>query len=306
MFTSLSRAEALFRNSGPFFHLHTEPFENELLIRDASDYIVINNLLAVASTLIGCSILAFAIMSNHIHLILEGGLDDCMAFFEEFKARLINYRSRHGGSGSVRKMNPGYTVISSLKQLRDEIAYVIRNPFVIREDVNPLAYRWCSGYLYFNPMVDTTGIPLADLPVKRKRAIIYSRKDIPVKESLLVNGDLINPCSFVDYNRAMDFFDNARQFVLWIFKNVEGQVEVSRRLGEIPQLNDEEILSLSFKLCRTLFSTNSMKGLSFTQKKQLALKLKSEYSASNGQIARCVNMSLSDVNAMFPLSAKLQ
>lgn len=306
MFNTLSRAETLFRNSGPFFHLHTEPIENDLLVQKDSDYIVINNLLAMSSMLTGSKILAFAIMSNHIHLILEGRLEGCMFFFEDFKIRFMNYRSRHGGSSSIKNMKPGFTAINNLKQLRDEIAYVIRNPFVIREDVNPLAYRWCSGFLYFNPMLDTGGTPLADLPVKQRREILFSRKDVQVNGSLLVNGTLINPCSFVDYHRAMDFFDNARQFVMWVFKNIEGQVEVSRRLGEIPRLNDEEILSLSFKLCRTLFSTNSMKDLSFTQKKQLALKLKNEYSASNGQIARCVNMSLSDVNTMFPLAAKPQ
>ena len=89
-----------------------------------------------------------------------------------------------------------------------------------------------------------------------------------------------------------------------VFKNVEGQVETAIRLGELPLLNDEELLSLTFKLCRSLFRTQTPKELSLENKKQLALKLKNEYGASNGQVSRCSNLPLPVVNAMFPLAAK--
>lgn len=308
MFTSPSMAEAKFQNSGPFFHVHTEPIESDLLIRNESDAVTLNNLLAVATLLSGSRLLAFALMSNHIHLIIEGGPDVCEACFEGFKTQLLNHRSRHGGSSAIKKMKAGYTSINSLRQLRDEIAYVIRNPFVVSEDVNPLAYRWCSGYLYFNPLLNTRGVQLADLPVRTRRAILHSRNLPPdnaaILTGLIANGSEVNPCSFVDYLRAMEYFDDARNFVMCVFRNIEGQVETARRLGEQPRLNDTEALSLTLKLCRGLFAVNSLRDLTFSQRQQLALKLKNEYSSSNGQIARCTRLSLSDVNMMFPLAAK--
>lgn len=121
---------------------------------------------------------------------------------------------------------------------------------------------------------------------------------------LLIKEGVANPASFVDYERTMEFFGSARKFIMQVFKNVEGQVETALRLGELPLLNDEELLSLTFKLCRSLFRTQTPKELSLENKKRLALKLKNEYGASNGQVARCSNLAPAIVNEMFPLAAK--
>lgn len=300
----ITKAEKLFLEAGPFFHLATKPLEDALLINDESDYIVINNIIAIVAFMFDCKILAFAIMSNHLHFILEGSREECLAFFQEIKARLMRYYRRHGRGDIIKKIETDPIPILNLKQLRDEIVYVVRNPFVIRTDVNPLAYRWCSGRLYFNPFLDTTGKSAAKLSVREKRHLCSSKTDLKLDERLLVQDGVANPASFVDYKRAMDFFDNARQFMMWMFKNVEGQVEASRRHGERPNLNDDEMISITFKLCRGEYAANSPREMAMEDKKQLALKLKNEYSASNGQIARCVNLPLHIVNSMFPLSAK--
>jgi len=305
MLYTISRAEKLFRDAGTFFHLATKPLEDALLINDDNDYIVVNNIIAIVAFMFDCKILAFAIMSNHLHFILEGSREECLAFFNELKARLLRYYRRHGRGDIIKKIETEPIPILNLKQLRDEIVYVVRNPFVIRTDVNPLAYRWCSGQLYFNPFLDTSGKSASTLSVREKRIFTSSRIDVALDKRILIKNGIANPASFVDYKRAMDFFDNARQFMMWMFKNVEGQVEASRRHGERPNLNDEEILSIMFKLCRSEFAVNSPKELSIDDKKQLALRLKNDYYASNGQIARCVNMPLNIVNSMFPLVAKL-
>jgi len=300
----ITRAESIFSSGGPFFHLYTEPVEDDLLIQSVQDYIVFNNLIAVASFECGARILAFAIMSNHLHIVLENDLECNMLFFSVLKRRLRRYYSRHGRGGAIRKMNSGYTRIDNLKQLRDVIIYVIRNPFVIREDVNPLSYRWCSGYLYFNSFLDTGGRPASELSIRERYRVTFSKTGVHLSPRMLVRDAVVNPVSFVDYRRVMSFFDNARQFLFWVFKNVEGQVETARRLGEMPFLNDEELLSLTFKLCRSVFGVKSPRDLQPEKRRQLALKLKNESGASNGQVARCTNLPLKEVNALFPLSAK--
>ncbi len=304
MYKPISKAEAFFNDAGPFFHLTTEPIEDDLLVSDEADCIFINNIIAIASFQTECRLLAFAIMSNHLHFILEGAKVDCMLFFEHIKSKTIPYFTKHGRGNVARRLEPKYIDINNLKQLRDEIVYVIRNPFVIRVDVNPLAYRWCSGFLYFNPFLDKGGVSAALLPVRAKREFSRSRNPEGLDARILVRNGVANPASFVDYERTMSFFDNVRQFLMWMFKNVEGQVETARRLGEMPHLNDDEVLSLSFKLCRSMFAVNTPRELALDKRKKLALKLKNEYSASNGQIARCVNLPLDEVNTLFPLSAK--
>lgn len=304
MYMPFSDAEKRFNETGTFYHLSTEPIEDDVVFATEKDLAMVNNLIALAIGTSNCILLAMAIMSNHLHFILEGSKVDCLAFFEDLRNRLQRVFVRYGKGGIISRMNPGLVDIMNLKQLRDEIAYVIRNPFVIRTDVNPFAFEWCSGYLYFNPLLDCGGVPANELKGRALREFTHTRIEEPLPKEILVNDGVANPSSFIDYKRAELFFDNARQFVMWVLKNVEGQVETASRHGELPHINDDEMFALSRTLCRSMFKVNSPKDLSEEDKKRLALKLKSEYGASNGQAARCSNLQLSVVNQMFPLSAR--
>ena len=302
MFKPLSPAEIAFAEAGPFYHVCTAPIKDDVLFRTCDDYCLINNIIAIAVFPSYVIILAYAIMDNHLHFILEGKKSDCAVFYEAVHKMLMNYYTRHGRGSSFAKMKPEYIDITSLNQLLSEIAYVIRNPFVVRTDVNVLAYPWTSAYLYFNPMVDTGGESAAKLTGRRLRAFTHSRTLTEVDERIRVQDGKANPASFVDYKRVEAFFGSARDFQMQVFKNVEAQVETSKRLGEKPRLNDQEMISVTFKLCRALFSVNQMKDLSEEQKKRLAKTLKDEFGGSNKQIARCTNLTLQAVNAMFPLA----
>ena len=307
MFSILSPCEELFNSSGPFFHLYTKGIEDEVVFKSEKDYVMVNNMIALAISQSNCRILAMAIMSNHLHFVLEGGLEACLSFFEFVIVQLRRYFIRHGNGKAIEKMRPNVQAIDSLLQLRNEIAYVVRNPYVASKNVNPLAYRWCSGFLYFNPMLDTSGSDLSGMSMRSFYIFSGSRlMEKPAPGAVFVKDGVANPASFVDYKRAMAIFEDARQFLGFVFKNIEGQIEASRRLGEMPKLNDMEMLSLSFKLCRTMFKVTSPKDLPDDKKKNLALKLKNDFCASNKQIARCANLSLSEVNEMFPLSAPSQ
>ena len=303
MYGTFTDAERRFNEARTMYHLSTEPIEDEVVFATDDDYITINNLIALTISCSNCVLLAMAIMSNHLHFILEGSREECLLFFEDLKSRLQKVYARRGRGGIVIRMKPGLVFINDLKQLRDEIAYVIRNPFVARFDVNPFTYRWCSGFLYFNPMLKNDGIPAAMLKGRALREFIHTREEITIPDTIMVKDGVALQNSFIDYKGVESFFDNARQFVMWVLKNVEGQVETAARHGELPHLNDDEMLRLSLSICKNTFKVERPKLLSEEDKKRLALKLKNDYSASNGQIARCANLSLQTVNSLFPLSA---
>ena len=110
--------------------------------------------------------------------------------------------------------------------------------------------------------------------------------------------------SFVDYERAMSFYDDARQFIMLTLKNVEAQVEVALRYNEKVTLNDQELFSVTMKMIREQFGYEKLSELNRQQKSILAVALKNRYQISNSQIARACRLSLNDVNALFPLAAK--
>ena len=201
-------------------------------------------------------------------------------------------------------MTCGTTRITSLKQFRDEVSYVIRNPFVVRDDINLFTYRWCSGFLYFNPFLNAvSGKPGRELSYRERRKICKtSDGDIP--EGLMVENGLILPQSFVNYRLVENLFGNARQFLFWVIRNVEAQIEVAKSYGESLSLSDDELFKISRDICRKRFASHSPSEMTEPQKKEFAMILRKEYSASNGQIARLAGIDIGIVNQLYPLTSK--
>ena len=297
--------ERLFQESGPFFHVHTEPLKTEVIFMTDAERAVAMVYIAIAAMLAGVEVLAFALMSNHFHFILRGQEGQCKSFYARFSKMLDLYFSRHGRPGVLDPISqPAPTPITTLKQLRDEIAYVIRNPFVVRRDVNPFAYPWCSGFLYFNPILSMLKQQSASaLTLRQKRALTHSR-DLPIPPGLTLVDGHVFPGSFVNYRLVESIFTDCRQFMFWVFKNVEALVETALRLSEKPSLPDDDILAVSLQLCKKEFGVKGPSYLTESQKHDLAKKLKYDYYASNGQVARFTGLPPRNVDALFPLAAK--
>ena len=315
-------SERLFRDSGPFFHLHTKPLETGVIFKNDVERAIALVYMAIAAALSGVEVLAYALMSNHFHFILRGEELACREFYGRFSGKLSRYFSRHGRPGVLKTVElPDPTPITTLKQLRDEVAYVIRNPFVVRTDVHAFAYPWCSGFLYFNPLLTLIPQrPAETLTLREKRALTCSR-DLPLPKGLTVvtvpgrfrdavpttppflADGMVFPGSFVNYRLVESLFPDCRQVQFWVFKNVEAHVETALRLGESLSLTDDEILTVSLRICKQQFGQNGPSKLTEGQKHGLAKRLKYDYHASNGQLARFTGLPLATVNALFPLSA---
>lgn len=296
--------ERVFREEGPFFHLHTEPLKTNMVFMNDEERAVALVYVAVAAMIAGVEVLAYALMSNHFHFILRGQERKCKDFFDRFSKMLALYFSRHGRPHVLDRVGkPEPTPITTLKQFRDEIAYVIRNPFVVRKDINLFAYPWCSGFLYFNPMLSTFDQRSAEaLTLRERRAFTHSRNMVLPKGLTLVGGQVF-PGSFVNYRLVESLFTDCRQYLFWVFKNVESQVETALRFGERPSLTDDEIISITFRLCKEVFGVKGPFSLTDQQKHSLAIRLKNDYYASNGQIARATGLQPRTVDELFPLAA---
>ena len=298
--------EQLFRDSGPFYHLSTKPLEQGVIFECEEERRVAINMIAILAKETNVEILAFAIMSNHFHFIIKGELVDVLEFFRRLKKRLSNFFARRGRSGvmDLVDVDPQTPAIANLTQFRNEIAYVIRNPYVARTDVNPFTYPWCSGYLYFNPFLDSLcSKGIDELSYKEKRDITRATNPV-VDPTFRVRDGMIAPESFVNYKLVERLFTSTQKFVWWVIKNVEAQVEVAARLDERPKLNDDELFKTAQQLARTAFSYDSMKELPIQQRKELGVILKNKWGASNGQVARIAQLDPRTVDAMFPLTAK--
>ena len=301
---SWKQQEYLFADMKPFIHLYTSPLETALLMENDEDRTAVLNIIALTSAKIEVGVLAYALMSNHIHLLLKCDERQGQCFYDALYKRLARYLTAKGKAGSVRNMTCGITPITTLRQFRDELAYIIRNPFVVREDINLLSYRWCSGYLYFNNLLPkAAGTHPSKIHYRARRKITHSSAE-EIPETFRIEGNLILPESFVDYSLVEALFGTARQFLYCTLKNVEAQVQVAQGYGERPMLSDDELFVLSRDMCESMYRTRQPKDLSVVQKKEFAARLRQQYHASNGQLARLTTLDQFLVNELYPLTAK--
>lgn len=302
---TLPTCEKLFMEAEAFFHVCTKPIETEVYFRSEEEMDMALNAIGIAVFASGCRLLAFSVMSNHFHFIIEGRREVCVLFFQVFRMHLAKFIPDDRIRRLLRILEAQYISIDHLRQLRDEIAYVVRNPFSARNNVNMFAYKWCSGYLYFNQMLPLfqKGTSASEMTVDRRRAFLKSRSP-EVDSRLMVLDGAALPSSFVDYKRAESFFENAREYQHCLLKNVESQVNIAKRLGETVALDDHEMWDVVFRLCRNTFKAGSPKELTQEDRITVARTMKYDYSASNAQIARCLGMMRSAVDQIFPLSAR--
>lgn len=285
------------------YHLYSSPIEDAIFFYDDQERRLALNFLAIAVYQSNSILLAYALMTNHFHFIIQGDAIVVRTFWECYSRMLKNYFSHHGRAGILKGIQAGYTPINDIRQLRTEIAYVIRNPFVARKDVHVFACPWSSGYLYFNPLLPEDGDPATKLNARERRAFLCSRQVVELDSRIHVKDGCAQAWSFVDYKQAEGYYDNARQFVHSVLKNVEGQMETARKYGEKACLSDDELTPVVFTLCREKFHADSPAKMDLFDRKQLGLILHNEYDASNKQTARLARLTLAQVNEMFPLSA---
>lgn len=285
------------------YHVCTLPLESDVLFLTEEDFAAALVFIAIAAWRSGIRVLAYAIMSNHIHVIVAG--DNPLEFFNVLKDKLLRYLSKQGRASILSGWDCGNPIpIQSDYQARTEIAYVIRNPYVVRKDVNPLSYYWCSGFLYFNQFLKYLPGEAADgFSLRRRRDLSHSREgNLPPGLSFADN--VVNPASFVDIQAVEMLFGNARAYTVAVFRSVEQQIETAERLCEKPVIPDEEAIQIAFRMAKEEFGKVKYNELSTDQRIALAKRLKYECHSSNGQIARVIKLSQWKVDAVFPIAAK--
>ena len=294
--------EATFAKGCPWWHLYTPGIDTSLLFADAEDFRYAINLMARCHKEIGTVIIvAFEIMSNHIHLVVSGNEVDIRRFFDLFRRRLKWYLTSKGRKESIRRFTMSLKPIKDLRTLRNTIVYVNRNGYVADPDRTPYSDPWGTGRFYFGDY--PIGRPLDDFSYREARKLLRSRGGELAGDYLVINGH-ISPVSFcaIEFGKAM--FRNAHHYFSMISKNVGAYGELANELDDGEFLTDPELFTQVSKLLIHNYGTNSLRDLTKPQKLDLARRLRQDYHSSNGQIRRILGLTQYDVDSLFPLSAK--
>jgi len=293
--------EEAFRQGGPFWHICTDGNYQKTVFSNDTDYIIVMNCIAYCVLESGIRLIAFVIMNNHIHLIVECSECEAHHFFKLLKLRLLRCMGHRNKSSLLTDFDCGKPIaIPTLQSLRNEIAYVHRNPFVARQDILPHGYLWGSGCIYFNNRIIPRNAKNHSKLTYREKRALHTSTNQPVPDSFIVGNGYILPESYIDVKRCEKFFRHASHYYYCLTRNIEAFSEVSKKLGDTVFLNDEEIISAANLVARTLFGVDRANLLVGDQNRQVAIELHNKYKAGNKQIARVLKLTIDQVNQLFP------
>jgi len=145
-----------------YYLVTTKHLEDGLWFRDDEDFVTGMNYVAIQAALTPeVIVLAFILMSNHVHFVLYGTRLEVEAFMNSFKGRFSHYLGRkYGIKEFLRRNNLDIKEISEneAEALERAIAYVQMNCVAASICLYPGQYPWGTGNTFFQVLWD--GMPL--------------------------------------------------------------------------------------------------------------------------------------------------
>ena len=139
-----------------YYLVTTDHLETALWFREDGDFVVGMNHVAVQAALRPeVLVLAFILMSNHVHFVLYATEKEARAFVEAIKSRYSQYLFRkYGIRELLRRNHVDVRLIDAdndAEALERAIAYVQMNCVEARICAHPSQYRWGTGNVFFCP-----------------------------------------------------------------------------------------------------------------------------------------------------------
>lgn len=298
--------EYRFMAGAPFWHLYTDGNNADIIFRTVEDFKTGMNMMAICT--LRCpevKVFTFELMNNHLHIILSGEKLKCVELFDMLRIRLQRYFIRRGNAVNLRCLECNMLQITSLQSLRNEIAYVNRNGFIVRPDCTPFSYPWGAGAAFFNPFLEMLpSIDYDSLTVRQKRNICHSNNiDLPANKAKVFNGIII-PSSYCHIDEGESFFRSAHQYFHHLSRKYEAYSEIAQILHESVFISDEEMYSVVCSLCVRMYSVKNPSQLGSKERIEMARKMHQEYNASNRQIRNILKLDKNIIDTMFPHSTQ--
>ena len=289
-----------------YYHLCTDGLKQSVMFRDNEDYVTGINYLAVCQiTVRKIEIIAFCLMSNHLHIVAKGNESAMKKFIISFKRRYSMWLSRkykeykmlHRTACTIKE-------IDSIEYLKQVIAYVLRNPIAAGINVSPFQYKWSSASCYFSPKdenvrtKDDNSLPAYRLSVNKGRHILKTRTPIFDKITV-IDGAMADLTSFVKFTEVEDIFKTFRAFMYFMSKDNDNEIELEMNLLKKVSYNDSTVINAIRQICEEKFKTSHIGALRMHEKCSLIKYLKKNFNSSPKQIARVLNLKIETIAQLY-------
>ena len=282
-----------------FYFITSDHLEDQIWFKDEEDFIAAMNVIPLIAAMAGVRVVAFVLMSNHVHFILYCSYEQAVVFIKEFKrhhAYLI--RRKYGIEKILRRNKVDIQKMEiSEDSLERTIAYVQMNPVAANICSHPSAYPWGTGNSFFN-VSPPKGIPVESLSDRTRYRLLHSK--LPAPGGLMLgDGGFILPESYVEKKMVESVFKTPKRMNFCLNNSSKAKQRLSSTASEVPVFRDHIILPVLEDLCRTLYNKKSVRELSTTQQAEVLRQLRFRFSSNINQMARVTGLSYETVTKLL-------
>jgi REP element-mobilizing transposase RayT len=278
------------------YFITTDHLEKKIWFRDLQDYIVGMNYVAVLAASMNVAIIAFILMSNHVHFLLRCSEAEAREFIDSFKKLYsMYYQAKYGESGFLRRNNVDIQRINIDHEGAEiVIAYIVMNSVAARICLTASGYRWGSGACYFNENKEK-GIPIGSLSIRKQRKILKSHVKVP-QDWLLSSDGYILPESYVRFAEVEKLYKTPARMQYFLDASRKARKALEK---ESPAFDDQLLVAGIRSLCVSLFNKKSQKDLTHSELSEMLRQLRWRFGADIHQISRVSGIPYEEVSELL-------
>lgn len=285
-----------------FFHTYSDgtALKDKIMFPSDEYFRLGMNDIAILARLFEVAVLCFCLMESHVHFVLSGTCENCKAFTARFKQRAaLRLKNHDDYRKALRRVNVQAKPLKDLENVKDCIAYVLRNPVVAGLVYSPNQYPWCSASVYFNHHQDLAGRRISEFSLLGLRRILKTHS-IPDGNMILGADGFIKMAGFVYYLFVNDLFGTISSLNFHLNKKVESLFDSEI----VADKKDVKFTIASMrrearKIAKGTFRKNTIPELSMEERLQLAGMLKETMHISVKKAARVVEMLPKPISEYF-------
>lgn len=273
------------------WHACTEGLKTRLMFRDFKDFIQGMNSVAICSHGRKVAVLAFCLMGNHVHFVLNGEEKDVKAFMSAYLKRVGMWtEDKYKERSPFRRIGTLLKPILSREHLAIVISYVHRNPLAAGICA-PTNYEWSTANVFFGQRrMRGQWRKIGEFTSRQLKGTLRTRRvDLP--DGWLVNEEgLILPQCYVHVRFVEKLYGrSAVNYMYSLNTNKDAEVEALMLSGR-RAFPDDVMRQKIPALCKEYFGKDNFDSLSINDKYAFVSILHRQYACGAKQVSRLTGM----------------
>lgn len=273
----------------------TDHLKEGLWFRDDEDFITGMNYVAIQAARGRVTVLAFILMSNHLHFVVNGRWEDVKAFIDALKGRYSRYlRNKYGEKEFLRRNSVDIQEVEDVEDaVRRVIAYVQMNAVAANICLTPNQYPWGTGDVFFSTARRTGGTRVNQLSQRKLIKLMHTNDVDALPAHWLIGPEgYILPECYVNGKYVEQLFGTPGR--MNYFLNTSSKAQKRLENQHLPSFRDQNILAALPDLYRTLFGKKHFWELHPDEQAECLRQIRYRFSADPKQIARVVGITYAD------------